>query len=95
MYGILVSAAWTALSFLLRSVLVKFALFFGMFFVTTEFMTYLATKLPGVSALSSAMSGLDPGFWWFADMFGLSTGLPMIITAWVTRFCIRRIPVIG
>jgi hypothetical protein len=33
--------------------------------------------------------------WYFLDLFAFSTGLPIIISAFLTRFLIRRLPVIG
>jgi len=28
-------------------------------------------------------------------LFNVSTGIPVLLSAWVTRFTIRRIPVVG
>lgn len=95
MYGILVSAFSFILAWIVRSVLVKFVVYFALWFITTEFVSLIAQHLPVASALSAAFSGLDSGFWWFADKFQLSYGVPMMISAYVTRFTIRRIPVIG
>lgn len=95
MFGILSSAFNSALSFIFRSVIYKSIFFFGFYFVVTEFFSYLSTRLPTVSALSQAFANLPPSFWYFADFFGISTGLPLILAAYVLRFCIRRIPLIG
>lgn len=95
MYGIFVSALNFILGWVFKSVIVKFVLYFGLWFVATEFIAIVSSHLPLASALTSAFGGLDSGFWWFADMFGLSYGLPMMIGAYVTRFAIRRIPLIG
>lgn len=95
MYAILTSALWTVLSFLLRSVLIKFVVFFALFFITTEFIGVLTPLLPDASALNNSMAGIPSAVWYFLDIFNISTGLPTILTAFVTRFVIRRIPVIG
>ena len=95
MLGILVSAFNAILAWLVRSVLVKFVLFFGLWFVTTEFMQVLAPYLPDASALSSALGGLPADLWYFLDLFKVSYGVPLVLSAYVTRFAIRRLPIIG
>lgn len=95
MFAILVSAFYTILAFLLRSVLVKFVVMFALYFVATAFIAYLAPKLPGAAALSSAFAAIPAGVWWVLDLFKVPLGLQLVLTAYVTRFAIRRIPVIG
>lgn len=41
------------------------------------------------------LGGLDPGIAYFAEALMLSEGLAIILGAYVLRFLIRRIPVIG
>jgi hypothetical protein len=95
MFGIFYSALNAALGFVFRSVLIKFVLFFGLFFVTTEFIQVIGNMLPTGSALSSALGGIPAAVWYFLDLFNISSGIPIVLSAWVTRFIIRRIPVIG
>jgi len=95
MFGIVVSALFTMLGFVLRSVLVKFVVFFALFFITTSFITLLVPLLPGATALRDAFAGLAPGVWYFLDIFKIGFGISACLTAYVTRFIIRRIPVIG
>jgi len=97
MFGILISALMSMLGFLLRSVLVKFVTFFALWFVVTEFVTVLqgAAILPSASSLNAAFIGLPSGVWFFMDLFAFSFGIPLVIAASVSRFIIRRIPVIG
>lgn len=95
MFGIVLSALNVLLGFIFRSVVVKFALFFGLFFVTTEFISILSALLPTSSALTGALGGIPAGVWYFLDLFNVSAGMPMLLSAWATRFIIRRIPVIG
>jgi hypothetical protein len=95
MFGIFLSALFSIVGWLFRSVMVKFVVFFAIFFVATEFMSYLVPKLPGASTLSSAFAGIPSGVWYFLDLFVVGTGVKMCLAAYVTRFAIRRIPVIG
>lgn len=97
MYGILLSAFNSVLTFVLRSVLVKFVLFFGLFFVTTEFIQVLSASglLPSAASLSGVMGGVPSAVWYFLDLFIFPVGFSALLSAWVTRFIIRRIPLIG
>ncbi|CAN5873924.1 DUF2523 domain-containing protein [soil metagenome] len=95
MFGILVSAFNFILGWVVRSVLVKFVLFFGLYFVTNEFIQVIASLLPNAGALNGALSGISASTAYFLDVFALQTGLSLVVSAYVTRFVIRRIPVIG
>lgn len=95
MFGILVSAFNFILGWVVRSVLVKFVLFFGLYFVTNEFLQVISSLLPNASSLNGALSGISGSTAYFLDVFALQTGLSLVVSAYVTRFVIRRIPVIG
>ncbi|MDN2672862.1 DUF2523 family protein [Janthinobacterium sp. SUN026] len=100
LFGIFLSALRTALGFVFRSLVIKFVVFFALFFVVKELVNVLVSSnlYPGatqVSALSSALSGIPESVWYFLDLFSISTGLSTVISAYATRFIIRRIPVIG
>lgn len=97
MFGILVSAFNAVLGFLLRSVLVKFAAFFALYFIVTGFLQVMqaAGLFPSASSLNGVLSGIPPGVAYFMDLFSMSQGISMIVSAYFTRFIIRRIPLIG
>ncbi len=95
MYGILVSALSFILSFVLRSVLVKFVVFFGVWFLVSNLAPVLGGLLPNASSLTTALGGLNSGIWWLLDLMQFSVGAPMVVSAMVYRFLIRRIPLIG
>jgi len=97
MFGIFLSACWTGVSFLIRSVLVKFVVFFALYFIVTGFIQVLVSSglLPSASSLSAGLSSMPTGVWYFLDLFSFSTGFQIIISAMVAKFIIRRIPFIG
>jgi len=95
MFGIVLSALNAVLAFVVRSIIVKFVMFFALFFVTTEFIAVISDILPSGAALSTALGGIPGDVWYFLDLFNVSNGIPVLLSAWVTRFIIRRIPVIG
>jgi len=48
-----------------------------------------------LSSISGNISGLSGGILFFIEPFQLGTGLSWIVSAYLLRFLIRRIPVIG
>jgi hypothetical protein len=95
MWILLLGAANTILGFIFRSVVIKFVVYFALFFIVTEFISLLTPMLPNGSGLSGALGGIPASVWYFMDLFNVSAGIPIILSAYVTRFVIRRIPVIG
>ncbi len=95
MFGILLSAAFSALAWLVRSVLVKFVVFFGLWFVTTEFMAVVSPMLPGSDAVFASLQALPPSMVYFMNVFQVPMGLSMCFSSLLTRFIIRRMPLIG
>lgn len=91
------AALYSVMGFLLRAVIVKFALFFALWFVTTEFIAVLQGTglLPSIGALSGPFSALPSGVGFWLDLFAFTDGAHMIVSAISTRFIIRRIPLIG
>lgn len=89
-----------ALGWLLRKVVVQFvvllAIFEGMsmMWVVLEHVVGLGGFL-SVSAVNDALAGIPSGVWFFLAMFRADIGIKMVISAYATRFLIRRLPVIG
>jgi hypothetical protein len=65
MFGILLSALNSVLVWVFRSLLVKFALFFALYFITSEFVGFIAALVPSGSAISGSLSGITAGTWFF------------------------------
>lgn len=95
MFAIVLSALFSIVGWLFRSILVKFVVMFALFFVATSFVAYLAPMLPGAGAITAAFASIPAGVWWVLDLFQVPTGLKLVLTAYVTRFAIRRMPIIG
>lgn len=95
MFGIFLSALNVMLGFVFRSLIVKFIAFFALFFITTEFIQLVIPMLPGAANLNNAFAAQAPGVWYFLDLFKVGFGVSACLSAFVTRFIIRRIPVIG
>lgn len=96
-FGILRSAINYLLDFVLKGSIIKFVLFSGLYYVVSELGSLVMSKIDksGLSSISSLVTGLPQDVLYFMGVFRLEVGLPMIIAAFVIRFGIRRIPIIG
>lgn len=86
------------ITWIFRDVVVKFLVFAGLFalvaFLVPKAIAYLGNFInPG--GLTSAFGAIGPGVWFFLDFFQLGYGVPLVLSAYVARFLIRRLPVIG
>ncbi|QKJ65475.1 DUF2523 domain-containing protein [Deefgea piscis] len=95
MFGILLSAFNAVIGWVFRTLIVKFVVAFAVFYLVQLMAENLIDLLPGVDGLNSAFGGVAPTVWWYLDAFEIAAGIQMVIAAYVTRFLIRRIPVIG
>lgn len=83
---------------LIDGVQVKFVAFTGLFGLVTFFIDILSSYLEPyltTNSLSSAFGSLTPETWYFVNLFNIAYGIPLVIGAFVVRFLIRRIPIIG
>ena len=98
MWPILLSFLWTAVSFIFRTVVIKFLIFTAMFVLLTELIPIVLSMLNFnsiVGNLQSALNYIPPSVWFFLNAFRLDVGVPLILSAYGSRFIIRRLPVVG
>lgn len=95
MFGILLSALNSILGWVFRGLVIKFVVFTALYLIVFELVSVMASWLPSGASLSSAFAGIGAGTWYFLDLFAVSVGVPLLVSAYLTRFIIRRIPVIG
>ena len=98
MWTILLSALWTAVSFVFRTVVIKFVVFTAIFVLLAELLP-LVTRLMGFDgfyhALGTSMGQIPASVWFFLNAFRFDVGLPLILSAYASRFVIRRLPLVG
>ncbi|MEY0023036.1 DUF2523 family protein [Providencia rettgeri] len=95
MYRLIVSAFNFLLGFVLRTLVIKFVVFSALFLVVSEFVPVILNLLPASSNLPDLINQLPNSVWYFMNLFAVITGLKIVISAFLTRFIIRRIPIIG
>lgn len=101
MFGIVMSALWAAsgwlVTYVIRGVVIKFIVFTLLFYIVTEFVGVLMSSgiLPSASKITDYTSLIPPSVDYFLTVFSFYAGLTMILSAYVSRFIIRRLPFIG
>jgi hypothetical protein len=89
---------WPIVTWLLRTVVLQFVVMGIVLVIVSKLMPVVLNYVSGFvspGGLSAAFGGIDPGVWYFLDFFALDYGMPLVISAYVTRFLIRRVPFIG
>jgi ABC-type thiamin/hydroxymethylpyrimidine transport system permease subunit len=89
---------WTVVSWLLRTVVIQFVVMGVVLVIVTKLMPLAmnyVTSFVTPGGLTSVFNGLPSGVWFFLDFFALDIGLPLVLSAYISRFLIRRIPFIG
>jgi hypothetical protein len=80
--------------------LVDFAQWLGDLAISTvlgAFITLLnAIPVPAfMTGAPSVLASVPSGVLWFFNILQLGSGLTIFVTAWLLRFLIRRVPIIG
>lgn len=86
------------LGFIFKKSVPKFFLFFALFYLVSEFVPVLVEIIGGrelLTNLSSAIGNIPSGVAYFLSPFRLDIGVKVVVTAYITRFIIRRIPLMG
>lgn len=55
---------------------------------------YIAS-FAGAQSLSDVFGAIPSGVWWWLVIFRLDYGMPLLISASVAAFVIRRLPIVG
>lgn len=88
----------TLLDFIFRKTVPKFFLFFALFFLVLEFTPVLIGWVGGetiITELSNSLGSLPNDVAYFLSPFRIDLGIKMVGTAYITRFIIRRVPLMG
>ena len=76
---------------------IKFVVFGALALLLAPLMTLLMSLVnsSGLNGIPSLVSALPESIRYFIGVFRLDTGLPILVAAYLTRFFIRRLPVVG
>lgn len=95
MFKILVSFFTIIQRWLLKGPLYKFVIFTSLYLFCMDAFEYVGDLLPDMTSLQTAFHGLPSFAIYLLLLFRVDVGIGMILSAYATRFIIRRIPIIG
>jgi hypothetical protein len=85
-------------AWLVREVVIKASVLAGLYWLLVYLMPLVwgyVSGFVGVSGLTSLFNAIPDGVYFFLYAFKFDVGLPLCISAFVSRFLIRRLPVVG
>ena len=85
-------------AWLVREVIFKAAIIGGLYWLLVYLMPIVwdyVSPFVGTSSLTSLFAGIPDGVYWGFYALKFDVGLPLIISAYVSRFLIRRLPGVG
>lgn len=87
------------LSVVLRQVVITFLVKATIVVIITLLVPFLINSFVkpfmDLTSLTNLFSSLSPEIWYFLDIFKFDFGIPLLISAVVARFLIRRLPFVG
>lgn len=86
------------LGFVFKKGIAKFFLFFGLYFLVAGFLPIIFEFIGGSDVLrdlSSSLSNIPSGVAYFLAPFRMDFAFKVLVTAYITRFLVRRIPLMG
>ncbi|OFW07839.1 MAG: hypothetical protein A3G20_06440 [Acidobacteria bacterium RIFCSPLOWO2_12_FULL_59_11] len=86
-------AAW-----LVREIVIKAAIIGALYWVLAYLLPFVigyVSPFIGTSGLTSLFNGVPDGVYWFMYALRMDVGIPLLISAYVARFLIRRLPFVG
>ncbi len=89
---------FAVLGWLLRQVVLKFiviGMVYALLVIVVPMAVGYVAPFIGVSSLNSLFAQVPDSVYFFFYFFRLDVGLPLIISAFIAGFLIRRLPLIG
>jgi len=97
MWSVVYAAIKAALGWIVSGAVVKFVIFSAIAYVVAAVVSVITDNVDfeGIAGIGGLMSGLPADFLYYFGVFRLDVGIPMLIAAYVVRFGIRRLPIVG
>lgn len=97
MYGIIQSALNLALAFMIKDIVLKGIFFVVWMYMFTQLIDFLVLMIPSAQSFEVVFNSLNqyPLLVYFLLVLRFDFGVSAVMAAVVTRFIIRRMPVVG
>ncbi len=89
---------YAVVTWVLREVVVKFVVIgavYAVLVIVVPMAVSYAAPFVGVNSLNSVFAAVPDSIYFFFYFFRLDVGLPLVISAFIAGFLIRRLPLIG
>lgn len=94
MFDRFLSALWAVVTWIFDAGKVKWIVGTGVVYMATAFLELVISYIPAHD-LSAAFSLIPPDLYYFLNLFEFDFGFGICMSALVSRFIIRRLPVVG
>ena len=94
-FELLLMVSRSFLGYLLKTSLIKWAVFFALYFLVVEMMPFIKDLVFRFLDFQPIFNTLPSEFDYFLTYLSFEHGFNLIISAYLVRFIIRRIPVVG
>jgi len=95
MFNLINMAFRTFLGYLLKSSIIKWVVFFAFYFIVADTIPLLRDLVVKFFVFQPVFDNLPDGVNYFLIFLRFDYGFNLVMSAYFTRFIIRRIPVIG
>ena len=97
MFGIVRSALFAVVGWIFRGATIKFLILSVLYYAITWIIESVlpAIDISPLSALQGLLDTLPSGIVYFLGVMRFDVGLPLILGAMLSKFIIRRLPIIG
>lgn len=95
MFPIIFAALSNIVMFLLRGTVIKFMLFGALFYFVIDFVPNILSFMEIDIDLGSSINDLPSGVLYFMNIVDFSTFIKIVLSAYISRFVIRRLPIVG
>lgn len=85
-------------AWLVREVVIKASVIAGLYWLMVYLMPVVwdyASGFVGAGSLTNLFNAVPDGVYWFLYALKFDVGIPLVISAYISRFLIRRLPVVG
>ena len=95
MYAVLLSALTLIAKFFIKGTVIKFVFFSALPYFVIEMVPYIITFFMGGNYLAGVFDQMPSGILYFLNVIDFKTSFQIVLSAYVARFVVRRLPVVG
>lgn len=95
MYSVLLSALTLIARFFIKGSVIKFVFFTALSYFVIDMVPYIITFFMGGNYLAGIFDKLPSSLLYLLNVIDFKTSFQIVLSAYVARFVVRRLPVVG